>query len=218
MLNKALAKPLLKNGPLGRAQRSSDLLESTSPGEKFSSPQSQPTRDQDAVVTFFCLSHQHKVTGCLQLGLNYFVKLFVYLTSPDPGNNSNQWWLTPFGTGVWLLYSWWQRGHTATVCELILNSWAACCFPARLYFFISYSQGPGSPRGCQSTLIFIITWNLSGLNGSTQLSGAFWTRLQLHISLGKTEAGVLIGRGMYKMHETFYCSSNLTMHLSTFPS
>lgn len=60
----------------------------------------------------------------------------------------------------------------------------------RLYFFISCSQGIKSPRGFQRTLIFITTWNLSGLNGSTQL---LWAWLQLYISLGKTEERVVSG-------------------------
>lgn len=77
---------------------------------------------------------------------------------------------------------------------LILESKNLCYSLKRLYFFISCSQGTKNPRGCQSTLIFITTWNLSGLNGSTQLLGAFWTLLQLYISLGKTEEGVVIGK------------------------
>lgn len=36
------------------------------------------------------------------------------------------------------------------------------------------------------------------------LSGAFWALLPLRMSLGK---------GIYKMHEMFYCLSDLTMHL-----
>lgn len=44
---------------------------------------------------------------------------------------------------------------------------------ARLYFFISPSGGCQSPRGCQSTLILIRTWVLSGVNGSQQLSTSF---------------------------------------------
>lgn len=46
---------------------------------------------------------------------------------------------------------------------------------ARLYFFIRPSGGCWSPGGCQSTLILIRTWVLSGVNGSQQLS----TRLSI---------------------------------------
>lgn len=139
------------------------------------------------------------------LGLIIFVKLFVDLTSLDPGNNSNQSVLAPCDSGVWLLYGWWQRGHPATASELIVNSRAACCCSlARLYFFISYSHGPGRPRGCQSTLIFIITWNLSGLNGSTAVRG----------SLSSVTTPSVSRQGNLQMYEMFYCLSDLVTHLA----
>lgn len=48
--------------------------------------------------------------------------------------------------------------------------WYAPCLLARLYFFIRPSGGCQSPTGCQSTLILIRTWVLSGVNGSQHLS------------------------------------------------
>lgn len=48
--------------------------------------------------------------------------------------------------------------------------WYAPSLLARLYFFIRPSGGCRSPGGCQSTLILIRTWVLSGVNGSQQLS------------------------------------------------
>lgn len=53
--------------------------------------------------------------------------------------------------------------------------WYAPSLLARLYFFIRPSGGCQSPGGCQSTLILIRTWVLSGVNGSQQLS----TRLSI---------------------------------------
>lgn len=51
--------------------------------------------------------------------------------------------------------------------------WYAPSLLARLYFFIRPSGGCQSPRGCQSTLILIRTWVLSGVNGSQQLLTGF---------------------------------------------
>lgn len=57
--------------------------------------------------------------------------------------------------------------------------WYAPSLLARLYFFIRPSGGCRSPGGCQSTLILIRTWVLSGVNGSQQLST--WLSVPLHL-------------------------------------
>lgn len=63
--------------------------------------------------------------------------------------------------------------HALSICPLLGPQgafWYAPSLLARLYFFIRPSGGCQSPRGCQSTLILIRTWVLSGVNGSQQLS------------------------------------------------
>ena len=66
--------------------------------------------------------------------------------------------------------------HALPICPLLGPEgafWYAPSLLARLYFFIRPSGGCQSPRGCQSTLILIRTWVLSGVNGSQQLSTGF---------------------------------------------
>lgn len=63
--------------------------------------------------------------------------------------------------------------HALSICPLLGPEGAFGFAPsllARLYFFIRPSGGCQSPIGCQSTLILIRTWVLSGVNGSQQLS------------------------------------------------
>lgn len=91
------------------------------------------------------------MTAQIQLGLNYFVKLFVDLTSLDPGSNSNQSVLAPLWHQSPLALQLMTEGAHGSPSELILNSGAAAAVPwPGCISSLAVPRAQGAPEGVRA--------------------------------------------------------------------